>query len=100
MEVQSGDIVTIETVSGGPDQIPQQGAGFDIPHELADIHVRAERQLPAHILTGPVSVTGAKPGDVLEVEILDFKLRQNRGWNIIRPLAGTLPDDFPMPGLR
>jgi len=31
---------------------------------------------------------------VLEVEILDVKLRQDWGYNLIRPLAGTLPDDF------
>ena len=31
---------------------------------------------------------------MLEVEILDVKLRQDWGYNIIRPLAGTLPDDF------
>ena len=95
LEVQSGDVLTIETVSGGPDQIPHQGAGFEIPPELLDIHARAQRQLPGHILTGPVAVTGSKPGDVLEVEILDVELRQNWGWNTIRPLAGTLPDDFP-----
>ena len=50
--------------------------------------------VPGHILTGPVAIEGASPGDVLEVEILDVKLRQDWGYNMIRPLAGTLPDDF------
>ena len=94
LEIQSGETVRIETVSGGPDQIPLPDAGFHIPPELLDIHARSERQLPGHILTGPVAVAGAKPGDVLEVEIRDVKLRQNWGWNLIRPLAGTLPEDF------
>ncbi|WP_373050491.1 acetamidase/formamidase family protein [Thalassovita aquimarina] len=94
LEVNSGDVVTIETVSGGPDQIPAQDAGFHIPPELFDIHARSERQLPGHILTGPVAVKGAKPGHVLQVDILDVKLRQDWGWNMIRPLAGTLPDEF------
>jgi len=94
LEVDSGAVVTIETVSGGPDQIPAEGAGLYIPPELLDIHARSARQLPGHILTGPVAVRGARPGHVLEVEILDVKLRQDWGWNIIRPLAGTLPDDF------
>lgn len=94
LEVESGAVVTIETVSGGPDQIPAEGAGLYIPPELLDIHARSARQLPGHILTGPVAVRGARPGHVLEVEILDVKLRQDWGWNIIRPLAGTLPDDF------
>ena len=50
--------------------------------------------VPGHILTGPVAVKGAEPGDVLEVEILDVRLLQDWGYNLIRPLAGTLPDDF------
>ncbi|HIF76962.1 MAG TPA: amidase, partial [Sulfitobacter sp.] len=36
----------------------------------------------------------AMPGDVLKVEILDVALRQDWGYNFIRPLAGTLPQDF------
>ncbi len=35
------------------------------------------------------------PGDMLEVRILDVGLRQDWGYNRNRPLAGTLPDDFP-----
>jgi acetamidase/formamidase len=46
-------------------------------------------------MTGPVAVRGAKPGDVLEVRIKDVELRQNWGWNRIRPLGGGLPEDFP-----
>ena len=30
--------------------------------------------VPGHILTGPVAVDGAEPGDVLEVDILDVQL--------------------------
>jgi acetamidase/formamidase len=61
---------------------------------MQEIHEKNERMLPGHILTGPVAVEGAEPGDVLEIEILDIKLRQDWGWNLIRPLSGTLPDDF------
>ena len=93
-ELPSGAEIVIETVSGGPDHLPLRDAGFHIPPELFDIHARSGRMLPGHILTGPVAVTGAKPGDVLQVEILDVTLRQDWGWNLIRPLAGTLPDDF------
>ncbi|MFY0692143.1 MAG: acetamidase/formamidase family protein [Paracoccaceae bacterium] len=94
LEIDSGDVVVIETVSGGPEHTPSAQDGFHIPPELLDIHARSDRQLPGHILTGPVAVRGARPGQVLEVEILDVKLRQNWGWNLIRPLSGTLPDDF------
>ena len=59
-----------------------------------DIHAKSERMVPGHILTGPIAIEGAMPGDVLEVDILDVQLRQDWGYNLIRPLAGTLPDDF------
>ena len=96
MEIASGDVIVIDTVSGGPDQTPSADAGFYVPPELLDIHARSERMLPGHILTGPVSIAGARAGQVLEVQILDVKLRQDWGWNLIRPLAGTLPDEFPI----
>src|SRR2546430_1802313 len=93
LTIASGDEVTIDTVTGGPDVVPDR-ARFHVPPELADIHARSERMVPGHILTGPVAVDGAQPGDVLEVDILDVQLRQDWGYNLIRPLAGTLPGDF------
>jgi len=51
--------------------------------------------LGPHILTGPIAVRGALPGDVLEVRIQAIELTVDWGWNIIRPLRGTLPEDFP-----
>lgn len=93
LRVASGDEVTVETVSGGPETLPD-ATRFHIPPELGEIHARNERLLPGHILTGPIAVEGAVPGDVLEVDILDVTLRQDWGWNLIKPLGGTLPDDF------
>lgn len=94
LTIRSGERVTIETVSGGPDALPP--AGFHVPPELLAIHA-AETGIPqGHILTGPVAIEGARPGDVLEVRILDVSLRQDWGFNRHRPLAGTLPDDFPV----
>jgi acetamidase/formamidase len=93
LTIASGDEVTIDTISGGPEVVPDRSR-FHVPPELADVHAKSERMVPGHILTGPVAVKGAEPGDVLEVEILDVRLRQDWGYNLIRPLAGTLPDDF------
>ena len=42
IEVQSGDEIIIETVSGGPEQMPPLNEGFDIPSELFDIHKHSE----------------------------------------------------------
>src|SRR5438445_8591647 len=91
--IASADEVTIDSISGRPEVMPDRSR-FHVPPELAEVHAKNERMVPGHILTGPVAVEGAQPGDVLEVEILDVKLRQDWGYNLIRPLAGTLPDDF------
>jgi acetamidase/formamidase len=93
LEVKSGDVVTIDCVSGKPDFLPDP-AHFHIPPELRDIHSKCTPELGSHILTGPVHVEGAKPGHVLEVRIQDVRLRQDWGYNMIRPLLGALPDDF------
>jgi len=93
LTVASGDRVTIETLSGAPEVVPS--SGFKVPTELADVHAHCERfSGSSHILTGPIAIEGARPGQVLEVRILDVKLRQDWGYNLIRPLAGTLQDDF------
>lgn len=94
LTIRSGERVTIDTVSGGPDALPP--TGFQVPPELLAIHA-AETGLPfgPHILTGPIAIEGAEPGDTLEVRIIDIRLRQDWGYNRNRPLAGTLPNDFP-----
>jgi len=93
LRIESGDEVTVDTISGGPEMVPDR-TRFHVPPELFEVHARSERMLPGHILTGPIAVNDAEPGDVLEVHILDVKPRQDWGYNLIRPLAGTLPDDF------
>jgi acetamidase/formamidase len=93
LTVKSGDEVTIETISGDQRVLPDPKR-FHIPPEMHDVHANSERSLPGHILTGPVAIEGAEVGDVLEVEILEVRLRQDWGYNVIRPLAGILPDDF------
>jgi acetamidase/formamidase len=85
LTIASGDDVTIDTISGGPDVVPDRSR-FHVPPELAEVHAKSERMLPGHILTGPVAVQGAEPGDVLEVEILDVRLRQDRGYNLNRQI--------------
>jgi len=63
--------------------------------ELRDIVANGERDLGGHILNGPVAVEGARPGDVLEVRIRDVRPRYDWGFNVIRPMLGGLPEDFP-----
>ena len=92
LRVKSGDVVTIDTVTGSRDVLPDP-AEFFIPPELDGI-LNGLPQVGPHILTGPVYVEGAKPGNVLEVRIHDVSVLQNWGFNIIVPLLGTLPHDY------
>jgi acetamidase/formamidase len=97
LKVASGDIVTIDTVTGAPNVLPDP-AKFHIPEALAAIHANLKPEGP-HILTGPVYVEGAKPGHVLEVRIHEVSLLQDWGFNVIMPLLGTLPHDYDEPRL-
>jgi acetamidase/formamidase len=92
--VTSGTEVLIETVSGDAPFLPAE-PGYDILPEHRLIIKDAERGPGPHFLTGPIYVDGARRGDVLQVDILDVILRQNWGFNLIVPLLGTLPEDFP-----
>jgi acetamidase/formamidase len=91
LTIASGDRVTIDSLSGGPANLP--GDGFEVPPELLQVHAKSQRRLPGHILTGPIAVQGAQPGDVLEVRIIDVQLRQDWGYTFVRPLAGALPNE-------
>jgi acetamidase/formamidase len=94
LRIQSGDRVTIETISGTPQILSGADASFQILPDYELVFARHQRGLGPHILTGPIYIEGAEPGDTLEVEILDVQLRQNWGFNLILPLNGALPEDF------
>jgi len=93
--VQSGDTVQVDCVSGGPDILPK-GDNWEILDDHLAIHAGLDKGTGAHILTGPIAIAGAEPGDVLQVDILSISPRQNWGYTRIRPHAGTLPEDFPI----
>ena len=96
LRIADGDRVTVETVSGGPEDLPPEG--YHVPPELPAIHAAlGPPTIGPHILTGPVAVEGAAPGNVLQVEIERVAPRQDWGFNKNLPLLGTLPDDFPQP---
>src|SRR5215831_12241454 len=97
--INSGDIVTIETVSGpDPEEVDASGV---VPPSAVPEYVRTirrevtDRGPGGHILTGPVYVNGAVPGDVLELRILEIDFAVPYGFNGQRPYTGALPDEFP-----
>lgn len=92
--IDPGDTVIINSVSGAPIDLPTQ-ASMTVRPELLAIQAVLAPELGPHILTGPVAVRGARPGDMLRVEILDVQLADDWAFNTIKPGHGTLPDDFP-----
>jgi acetamidase/formamidase len=90
LEIDSGEEIVIGSVSAHPyDPVPPAW----LPEALNDIYERAPRGPGPHILTGPIAVAGARPGDLLEVEILDVRMTQPYGYNIATPLKGMFPDE-------
>jgi acetamidase/formamidase len=92
LTLNSGDTVTISTISGGPEVMPK--APFVVPESLSAVHAAQRPKLPGHICTGPVEVRGAKAGQVLEVRIKDIRLHYDWGFTYVAPQKGALPDDF------
>ena len=99
LTVNSGDIVTVETATHiDPAEVDQSGV---VPPSAVPEYVRAiyrevmDRGPALHILTGPIFVNGAMPGDVLEVRILEIDLAVPYGFNAQRPYTGALAEEFP-----
>ena len=91
LEIESGDTVIIDTVSGGRQEVTDDRWFRDDHRIIVDQVVQS---MGPHILTGPVAVKGAQPGDTLEICIESIELTADWGWNIIRPLKGALPEQF------
>jgi acetamidase/formamidase len=92
LTIESGESVTISTVSGPPEVMPS--GSFTIPPALSAIHATMSPRLPGHICTGPVAVRGLRAGQVLEVGIDDIGLHYEWGYNTQGPQRGALPEDF------
>lgn len=92
LTIDSGDTVTIDAVSGGLGDVGD--TSIMLPHHR-EICEKLKPSPGPHILTGPVAVRGAEPGDTLEIRIKAIQLTVDWGWNLIRPLRGTLPEDYP-----
>jgi acetamidase/formamidase len=95
LHIASGDIIDVDTLlTNTPSGLAKSGVPDEkIQGSLKAIvdQVTGERKGPgAHILTGPVYVEGAEPGDVLEVKILSISLPIDYGYNGCR---GLLPDN-------
>ncbi len=99
MTVHSGDTVTIQTLStcGSDERLKSEGvAAADIPPYNEAIFQQVKDRGPGgHILTGPLAIAEAEPGDVLEVDILKINLDAPFACNGFGAGRGFLPNDYP-----
>jgi len=90
LEIESGEAVELHVRDASDEQI-HKGSGVEDVAKLDFSHVNP--------VSGPVFVKGARPGDVLEVELAELKAK-DWGWTAIIPGFGLLADEFPDPWLR
>jgi acetamidase/formamidase len=95
LRIASGDIVDVDTLlTNTPQGLQRAGVAEEkIQASLRAVveEVTGERRGPGgHILTGPIFVEGAQPGDVLEVNVLSIDLALDYGYN---GCNGFLPDN-------
>jgi acetamidase/formamidase len=95
LRIASGDIIDVDTLlTNSPDGLTKAGVPLDkIQASLKSIvvEVTGDRRGPGgHILTGPVYVEGAEPGDALEVKVLSIDLPLDYGYN---GCSGFMPEN-------
>lgn len=97
LRIASGDIIDVDTMlTNTPEGLARAGVPDEkIQSSLKAIVAVFPRGNPGrgpggHILTGPVYVEGAAPGDVLEVKVLSIELPIDYGYN---GCSGILPEN-------
>ncbi len=102
LTIDSGDKVNVETYTGY--YVYEQAPPEFLTPALIDIcqHLPPEKKVAGgpHLLTGPIYIRGAKPGDVLEVKLETITPSLPIGFNAIRRGWGTLPHKFTQSALR
>lgn len=106
--IASGDTVRVDTLSHAGSTQREHPATL-----LRDLGVAPEDILPdvidfwasrdgrpregrsGHVITGPIAITGAEPGDVLEIQILDLTTRAPFGINNTGSVAGVFGSGYP-----
>ena len=90
LEVASGEVVELHARDASDGQLDRSSQAQDVPQ------IDFDRVNP---VSGPVFVKGARPGDTLAVELLEFRPR-DWGWTAIIPGFGLLAEEFPDPWFR
>ena len=109
LRIASGDVVTIDTMSheGLLEDQGRDPVSFFAAHgvaagdllrdavAIADGVPHDELAAGPHVVTGPIDLDGAEPGDLLRVEVLSLRLRVPYGVISNRHGLGALPGEYP-----
>ncbi|GAA3795557.1 acetamidase/formamidase family protein [Sphaerisporangium flaviroseum] len=102
LTVESGTVVRIDAINQFGVSAPEgpvayfEALGVPAEEVLPELAEVAKNPRPAgssgHILTGPIRIEGAEPGDVLEIRIMEVAPRVAYGVNSTGPGAGVCGD--------
>ncbi|HEY4209037.1 MAG TPA: acetamidase/formamidase family protein [Puia sp.] len=95
LRIHSGDYVRVHTlITSNPERLEAAGLPPDqVEKQLREVQSVKEKGPGGHVLTGPVYVEGAEPGDVLEVDFDSIGLAIPYGYNAIGQ-SGFLSDEI------
>ena len=103
LRIKSGDRVRVRTLHvGSPETLERAGLPPDeVEESLREVHEQVTDRGPGgHVLTGPIFIEGAAPGDVLEVKILTVDLAIPYAYTTLSPNRGFLSGEFEEPVTR
>ena len=108
LTIQSGETVRINTLThAGATQrtepveyltglnIPREEIHQDVTDFWASRDGRPREGRSGHVITGPIYIEGAEPGDMLEVQILALETRTSWGINNTSPRGGVFSSGYP-----
>ena len=95
LRIQSGDYVNVRTlITSTPERLEAAGVAPDqVEKELREVQAVKDRGPGGHVLTGPIYIEEAEPGDILEVRINAIGLVIPYGYNAIGA-NGFLSDEI------
>lgn len=95
LRIHSGDYVKVHTlITSNPERLEAAGLpASQVEKELREVQSVKDKGPGGHILTGPIYIDGAEPGDVLEVHFQTIELAIPYGYNAIGQ-NGFLSDEI------
>jgi acetamidase/formamidase len=98
LRIKPGDTVEVQTlITNSPEGLERALLPpAQVEQALRDVFKEVTDKGPGgHILTGPIYIESAEPGDTLEVRIQKIRLALPYSYNGFSPRGGLLPEDFP-----